>query len=175
MPKTKDYKKIQNAEIIEGQKHKTYEDVNRFYKYEKLIADNKKERKKRKRGPYKYKSEYCQAVIDFMGMGYSFDAFAGFIEVNRDTLFDWRKKYPEFQESVEIARNKNRRFWESVGIRGARDPKQISPAVWIFNMRNRFGWCDAIDGTGSQNKTISLNYNLQTLAPPPNNNNNKDK
>lgn len=79
--------------------------------------------KKTQRGkggyPTKYKPEYCQQVIDYMSEGRTFQAFAGFISVNRDTLYKWIEKHPEFAEAKKLAEDKCVQWWVNEAIRHA--------------------------------------------------------
>jgi hypothetical protein len=56
--------------------------------------------------PTLYKPEYCQAVIDCMAQGYDLTAFAGTVDVARETVYDWIGRFPEFRHAVNIARAK---------------------------------------------------------------------
>jgi len=92
---------------------------------------------------YKYKKEYCQRLIDYMAKGFTFYSFGGEIEVCRDTLYNWVKRYPEFKRAKSIAFAKSMQWWEFQGMEGMqKGPKDFNAAVWIFNMKNRFHWRD---------------------------------
>jgi hypothetical protein len=98
--------------------------------------------------PTKYRPEYCQELIDYMSEGKSFEAFAGRVSVARCTLYEWVKVYPEFKEAKDIAFSKCLEKWEEIGAdgmyRGGKDnPFQAS--IWIFQMKNRFGWRDKVE------------------------------
>lgn len=54
--------------------------------------------------PTLYDPKYCDEVVDFMGQGYSYTAFAGHLRINLDTLYEWQKVHPEFSEATKIAR-----------------------------------------------------------------------
>jgi hypothetical protein len=98
---------------------------------------------KRSRGrPTKFKREYCEMLITHMSAGFSFESFAGVINVNQDTLHEWAKKHKNFSESKEMAFSKCRLFWENIGIQVCLGRSQINASIWIFNMKNRFGWRD---------------------------------
>ncbi len=56
--------------------------------------------------PTLYKREYCQAVIDCMAKGYDLTAFAGTVDVARETVYDWIGRFPEFRHAVNVARAK---------------------------------------------------------------------
>jgi hypothetical protein len=119
--------------------------------------------------PTKYKKEYCQDLIDFMSQGYSFEAFAGKILVAKDTLNEWCDVHPEFSAAKRLARESCRMFWEKIALDhivsksivgvGA---QSLNSSVWMFNMKNRFGWTDRItvDAAQSNQKPIALAYTM---------------
>lgn len=90
--------------------------------------------------PTKYKPEYCEQLIEHMSEGYSYESFAGVIGVAKDTIYQW-EKHQEFSDSKKIAFAKCNVFWERVAMDGMHD-RNFSAPVWIFNMKNRFGWKD---------------------------------
>lgn len=94
-----------------------------------------------------------------MSQGYSFESFAAEIDCHRDTLYEWVKVHPEFSDSKKRATAKCQKFWEKLAIDniiGNKDAN-LNPAVWIFNMRNRFGWRDdPKDNNGSAPIKIEL-------------------
>ena len=106
--------------------------------------------------PTVYYPEICDEVIEFMAKGYSFDAFAGHVDISKEPLYQWIKKYPEFSDSKRRAFQLCREFWETKGIEGLfstsrteksgdtliSESKALNASVWIFNMRNRFKWTD---------------------------------
>jgi len=101
----------------------------------------------------KKQAELCQALIDHGRSGLSFETFGvsdtavellGGYTV-KDTLYRWIKKYPEFSDAKKAFTELSRQFWEKIAndhLTHYRDGKQLNSAVWIFNMRNRFGWRD---------------------------------
>ena len=96
--------------------------------------------------PTKYREEYCQMLIDHMAKGYSFEAFAGVVNISTSNLYEWVGRHEAFQEARNIAFNKSMLFWEKVGKGGATGQiKGFSAAAWIFNMKNRFKWSDRQD------------------------------
>jgi len=95
--------------------------------------------------PTLYKPEYCQMLITHMSEGLSFESFAGLVSVSRQTIYDWEKANPEFLDAKKLAMEKNRLFWEKVGVQGMFMGGKDNPfnsTVWIFNMKNRFNWSD---------------------------------
>ncbi len=107
--------------------------------------------------PSKYKTEYCEQLIEHMASGLSFESFAGVIEVNVDTLHEWAKVHEEFSDAKRLAFAKNMAFWEKLGIEhiinktdseslgdgvSSSKSRSLNASVWIFNMKNRFKWRD---------------------------------
>lgn len=117
--------------------------------------------------PTKYKKEYCQKLIEHMAKGYSFESFSAVVNVNQDTLHEWAKPKVsvEFSEAKKEAFAKCRLFWETIGIDGMLGKitrkvqkvdsygnkttenvqVKIDVGMWIFNMKNRFGWKDRVE------------------------------
>ena len=56
--------------------------------------------------PTKYRPEYCQQVKDFMATGKSLTAYAGYIDVSRETVYEWERSIPAFSDAVKTARAK---------------------------------------------------------------------
>jgi hypothetical protein len=107
----------------------------------------------------KYKPAYCQHAIDFMAQGYSLTAFAGDIGVCRDTVLEWRKKYPEFADAVGIGQARSALWWEDC-LRGAASGtlEKYNAASIIFGLKNRIpdDWREKIDhNIESANGTMS--------------------
>lgn len=123
--------------------------------------------------PTKYKPEYCQKLIDFMGTGMPYDTFAAEIEVSKDVLYDWEKKYPEFLHAKKVARAKQYKTLVKLGMAGMVGQVQttaetttsvrkdddgntieklikkkmvngFNSTAWIFFMKNCCGWKDQI-------------------------------
>lgn len=99
--------------------------------------------------PTLYKPEYCELLIEHMGSGLSFEAFAGVVGVCKKTLYDWEKANPEFLHAKSEGLEKARLFWEKLGVNniinesfGKDGSRSLNSTVWIFNMKNRFGWRD---------------------------------
>ncbi len=93
--------------------------------------------------PTKYKKEYCALLIEHMKEGYSLDSFAGKVEVNQDTIYEWLKKYEEFKIAKEYGLSLSLLWWESKGMEGMTGRIiGFNPTLWIFNMKNRFKWKD---------------------------------
>ena len=82
----------------------------------------------------KYKPEYCEMVQQHMARGYSFEAFAAGIGVDRKTLYLWCDKYPEFKYAKDVGTEASRKLWEKVLIKQAK--KNV--IATIFALKNKF-------------------------------------
>jgi hypothetical protein len=47
----------------------------------------------------KYKPEYCEQIVEFLAKGHSVGAFAGHVGVHRDTVYEWAKTFPKFDDA----------------------------------------------------------------------------
>lgn len=104
----------------------------------------KKKTKSRAGRPTKYKKEYCQGLIDHMSQGWGFETYAAVINVNPDTLYEWAKVHPEFSEAKKVAFVKSQMKFEQIGMAAMLGKiKNFQPSVWVFTMKNRFGWSDS--------------------------------
>lgn len=120
--------------------------------------------------PTKYKEEFCQMLIDHMSEGYSFDSFAGIVEVNIDTLYEWAKVQKKFSDAKNIGTAKSMAWWERIGRMGMiNEIPFFNDRIWRLNMINRFRaqWSD---GTKNENndkvKTeIVVRYGNKTDRP----------
>lgn len=81
-----------------------------------------------------------------MTKGLSKDAVAGKLGISRDTLYEWCQAHEEFSDSIKAGEAKSRYYWEQIGMDGMQGKiKGFRPAVWIFIMKNRFGWRDNVN------------------------------
>jgi transposase-like protein len=83
--------------------------------------------------PSLYRPEYCEAVIDYMGQGYSLSAFAGSIKVNKKTIYDWMQAHSEFSNAVSRAQMTRVAALE---VKLLRSTKGASTTASIFALRN---------------------------------------
>lgn len=110
--------------------------------------------KKKKRAggrPSLYKPEHCDALIEHMRGGKSYETFAATIGVGISTIYSWEQLHAEFLEAKEIGVALSLLWWERVGLAAAtgqvlkndkgetviNGPK-VNTAIWIFTMKCRF-------------------------------------
>ena len=89
--------------------------------------------------PTDYRPEYCQALIEHMASGMSFETFGVTVGVVTATTYKWLEKHREFVEAKNKAEQECRRFWERMGTGiAAGKLKNGNAGVWIYNMKCRF-------------------------------------
>jgi hypothetical protein len=123
------------------------------YVYNLTVNQNPKLKKKAmagkdrdpKTGQYlsTYENRFAAMLEEHLGNGYSFTSFAAVIGVNRDTILEWSKTFPDFAEAKSRGTDKSLLFWEKMGITAMVGKiENFKVGLWVFNMKNRFGWRD---------------------------------
>lgn len=72
------------------------------------------------------------------------------------------KDEPEFSETVSICKQNQKRWWNKQGRKMAVD-NQGNATVWVFNMKNRFGWRDKQEITGDETKPIQHKVEVEYI------------
>jgi len=112
--------------------------------------------------PTKYRPEYCDEIIEFMGRGFSMRAFAGKIRVHEDTLQQWQKDHKEFSVAVKIAKcaAEHGLLIKFHGLATGKLKGQAAPI--IFMLKNICGWREKID-TNQQISVTPHEYLTQLI------------
>lgn len=108
--------------------------------------------------PTLYKPEYCKKVIDHMAKGLSFESFAGTIDTNRDTLYQWTKVHPDFSDAHKTGVDKSLLHWEKIGMEGLwedRERPKLSFPHFMLNMRNKHKWTNTDPVAQTQETTTA--------------------
>lgn len=106
--------------------------------------------------PNKYKPEYCEQLISCMEEGGSITEFASIINVSRSTIHEWKKKYPEFSDAVEIGKEKAEAWFIAKG----KDMLDNNPGLWKFWMSAQFGWSEKNE-TKVEHEGSSISVNIK--------------
>ena len=109
-----------------------------------------------RKGETRYHPSVCEKVINLMKKGYSQDVISAHLGITINVFHKWMNK-GEFRMAVEEGKKYSQLWWETQGIRAVQgEIKGFNSAVWIFNMKNRFGWRDKQEITGDEDKPISV-------------------
>lgn len=89
--------------------------------------------------PSKYKSEFCEQIIEWGKEGASKAEMACNMGIHKDTLNEWDKTYPEFSVALKMAVQYSQVAWEKIGKQAVEGAiPNYNATTWIFNMKNRF-------------------------------------
>lgn len=106
--------------------------------------------------PTKYRPEYDQLLITHMGMGYTFESFAGHpdVRVDRDTIYNWCSLFASFSDAKKVGRSSQLyRDEQTLEMLTTGTLKDGSASTHIFKMKNCHGWKD-------KSEIVSTNTNM---------------
>lgn len=97
-------------------------------------------------------------LVVWMGRGLSLESFAGEIDVNKTTIYEWIKNFDDFSNAFERGKLKRLAYFEKVGIEGMWTVKEtdggggsytksLNAAVYKMFMFNVCGWSDKVQTT----------------------------
>ena len=116
--------------------------------------------------PSRYKPEYDQLAYEHMATGKSETVLAIELGVTMDELIAWKRKHPSFGESLKKGIAASQAWWEELARNNiiSPTPGRFNVALWIFNMKNRFGWTDRQDINQTNTNESILKIDLSTLS-----------
>lgn len=105
--------------------------------------------------PSSFKPEYSQMLIDHMKEGYNFESFAAKLNYQSvGGLYRWIDLHDEFREAKRVGEAMSLLWWLRLARAGATGQiKNFNATVWIFTMKNMFGWRDKHD-IKTENKEV---------------------
>ena len=98
--------------------------------------------------PTKYKTEFCQSVIELAKEGKGKAELACALGISRETMNEWTKSKPEFSDAIKKAYEEALAWWERKGREATFGGiPGFQSTAYIFQMKNRFkdDWRDKID------------------------------
>ena len=118
-----------------------------------------------KTGPKcKYEPAMAETALNLFKKGASIAEIRLELDICHETFTKWRKDFPDFGEAVNKGLDMSKGWWEKLGREGACGEKEVPPALYVINMRNRFGkikptedisWSDKQEIEHSGNLTFS--------------------
>lgn len=117
--------------------------------------------------PSKYDPKFCEEVVEFMRQGYSKEATAAQLGINKSTLYEWVEKHEAFSNAVKEGETLSLLFWEKTGMAGMLGKLPgFNATTWIFNMKNRHGWSDRKDVNvgGQEDNPLEVIHNIEITA-----------
>ena len=105
----------------------------------------------------KYTKACCERVIELGLLGYHHEEMASDLGVTRKTLHNWRNKHEAFDEAMELANTHSIAYWASLPRRQiAGEIDNLNPTCWVFTMKNKAQWVDAIQTNVESHTTVEL-------------------
>lgn len=102
--------------------------------------------------PTDYRPEYCEALVEHMASGLSYETFSATIGTCRASLYVWEKAHPEFLDAKKRGFEVCQIFWEKLGIKHIvnksskeEGSESLNTGVYVFQMKNRFKWTDRVE------------------------------
>ena len=97
--------------------------------------------------PSKYDPVFCDAVIEAGADGKTIAGMAEALDIDRETLNNWRDAHPEFSCAVKRGLQKAQAWWEEKGrVATFGGVDGFNATSYIFQMKNRFreDWSDTV-------------------------------
>jgi hypothetical protein len=93
-----------------------------------------------------YRPEFCDAVVEYMGQGYTLAAFAGAIGVSKRCLEHWGHRHPEFVDAVHVGMVACQKWWEDqlheVATKGTHTSGRVTAILFALKNRAREDWTE---------------------------------
>lgn len=105
--------------------------------------------------PSKYKPQYDQDLIEHMAKGYSFESFAGVVDVDRDTLYTWRDAFESFHDALRRGRSKQLLKDETTLNLGLDNTLKVNHTLMSLKMFNCHNWKTKTEVTEKKAKDMS--------------------
>lgn len=91
--------------------------------------------------PTKYRPEYCERVKELGKLGKSIEQIACELDVGTRTIYEWRDVHPDFSRALDMAREFELHWWETVAqthMIEDKDAPRLNASIWSRSMAARF-------------------------------------
>lgn len=95
-----------------------------------------------------------------MKEGASIAEVAYLLNVHRDSLNEWQRKYPDFSDALKKGQQFSEGWWLITGRLNVQN-SFFNSGLWYMNMKNRFGWKDRTES--NHNINVSHEHLLKEL------------
>lgn len=85
----------------------------------------------------KYKPEYCALVIEWGRQGKSLMQCASLLNIDRNTITNWQRDFPDFKTAVARALAHSQHWWEEKAQKSL-GRKHFQAQLWRYSMAGRF-------------------------------------
>jgi predicted DNA-binding protein YlxM (UPF0122 family) len=105
--------------------------------------------------PTEYKDTYPQMLVEHMAEGYSFESFAGIVDVDRQTIYNWKDKHPDFLDAFRRGKSKMLLKDEETLNKGIRGDIKANGALMALKMYNCHNWTSKSEVTEKAAKNMN--------------------
>lgn len=108
---------------------------------------------------HKESQDWARKLIELYSEGYSDAEVASEMKI---TIREYHKQItesPVFAKLVEFGRTLSLAWWEGQARKNLQN-KQFNTPLWVFNMKNKFGWAEK---TESKTEVENTNINIDEL------------
>jgi transposase len=91
--------------------------------------------------PSKYDPAFCERVIQLGKLGKSVEQIACELDVGTKTIYNWRDEHPEFLRALDMAREFEQNWWETIAqthMIEEKDAAKLNASIWSRSMAARF-------------------------------------
>jgi len=91
--------------------------------------------------PSTYDPAYCEQVVELGRIGKSVEQIASRLNVSLRVLYDWRDKHEEFMHAMELAKQHELDWWETMAQTHMVENKEsdkLNASIWSRSMAARF-------------------------------------
>jgi len=107
--------------------------------------------------PSLYKPEHCDMVLDLGKQGKSMTQMAAHFDVDKETVKNWTRDYPEFLAAFTRAMTFSQAWWEDQGQAGLAS-RDFNAPLWHKNVASRFreDYTDRKEVTGAGGGPVAV-------------------
>ena len=99
---------------------------------------------------------WAKEIIEHYREGYSDAEVAAAMSITTRAFNEMLADNPTFSKLVEFGRTLSLAWWESQSRKNINN-KSFNTPLWVFTMKNKYGWADKIETTNSnENTDLSL-------------------
>lgn len=102
------------------------------------MTDNLPTERRERGRPTKYDPSFCDRIIEYGQLGFSYAEMANAFDVVRETLTEWGKAHPDFSVALHRAKSASLAWWENEARTGLNKGSAFNAALWAKSMSGRF-------------------------------------
>lgn len=113
--------------------------------------------------PTDFTPELGDRILALMGEGLSLAAAAAECDVHRQRVYEWEERFPEFADTVKLARSKRQAFLER-RLLAAEEGPRVTSTIFALKNAGQGDWRDKVENEHSG--TIGVERVTRTIFDP---------